>query len=87
MSDRVGECFDASVSSLASFGMFCETDNTCEGLVPISEMPGEFFFDEKNLAMRVGDKVYRLAERVRVCLEEVDVIRGKMRFSIVEDEE
>lgn len=87
MSEHVGECFDASVSSLASFGMFCEADNTCEGLVPISEMPGEFFFDEKNLAMRSRDKVYKLADRVRVCLEEVDVIRGKMRFSIAEDEE
>jgi ribonuclease R len=87
MSEHVGEYFDASVSSVTSFGMFCETDNTCEGLVPISEMPGEFMFDEKNLAMRSRDKVYRLAERVRVCLEEVDVIRGKMRFSIAEDEE
>ena len=87
MSSHVGECFDASVSSLTSFGMFCEADNTCEGLVPISEMPGEFFFDEKNLAMRSRDKVYKLADRVRVCLEEVDVIRGKMRFSIAEDEE
>ena len=87
MLEHVGEYFDASVSSVTSFGMFCEADNTCEGLVPISEMPGEFMFDEKNLAMRSRDKVYRLAERVRVCLEEVDVIRGKMRFSIAEDEE
>ena len=87
MSEHVGEYFDASVSSVTSFGMFCEADNTCEGLVPISEMLGEFMFDEKNLAMRSRDKVYRLAERVRVCLEEVDVIRGKMRFSIAEDEE
>ena len=87
MSEHVGECFDAIVSSVTSFGMFCETANTCEGLVPIREMPGEFFFDEKNLALRSSRCTYKLADRVRVCLEEVDVIRGKMRFSLSEDEE
>ena len=54
--------------------------------MPISEMPGEFFFDEFNLAMRSSRVTYRLADRVRVMLEEVDVVRGKMRFSIVEDD-
>ncbi len=86
MSEHIGECFDARVSSVTSFGMFCESENTCEGLVPMSEMPGEFFFDEKNLALRSRNVTYRLADRVRVRLEEVDIIRGKMRFSLAEDE-
>ena len=86
MAEHIGKEFDATVSSVTSFGMFCELDNTCEGLVPISEMPGEFFFDELNLSMRSSRVTYRLADRVRVMLEEVDIVRGKMRFSIVEDD-
>lgn len=85
MSEHIGEIFDASVSSVTSFGMFCELDNTCEGLVPISEMPGEFFFDEANLALRSRNATYKLADRVRVCLEEADIIRGKLRFSLEEE--
>ena len=86
MSDHIGEVYDATVSSVTSFGMFCELDNTCEGLVPISELYGQFFFDEKNISLVSADKIYRLADRVRVRIEEADIIRGKLRFSI-EDEE
>ena len=82
MSSRVGELFEATISSITSFGMFCTLDNTCEGLVPISEMPGVFSFDERNLTMRSGLKTYRIAERVRVRLEEANITRGKLRFSL-----
>ncbi len=86
MSRFVGERFDATVNSVTSFGLFCELENTCEGLVPISEMPGDFVFDEKNLALRSHGVTYRLADRLTVVLEETDVMRGKLRFSIAEGE-
>ena len=85
MSEHIGEIFPAKISSITSFGMFCELDNTCEGLVPISLMPGEFFFDEKNLALRSRSVTYRIADRVRIRVEEADMIRGKLRFSVAED--
>ena len=84
MSDRVGEEFTATVNSITGFGMFVSLDNTCEGLVPISELPGVFSFDERNLTLRSKNKTYRIADRVRVCLEEASISRGKLRFSIVE---
>lgn len=84
MSDRVGEVFPATISSVTSFGMFCTLDNTCEGLIPISELPGVFTFDERNLTLRSRHRTYRVAERIFVKLEEANVIRGKLRFSVVE---
>lgn len=83
MSDRIGESFDATVSSVTSFGMFCELDNTCEGLIPMSEMPGLFIFSEDDLTLRCGKLVYRIGDTVRIRLEEADVIRGKLRFSLI----
>ena len=83
MQERVGESFDATVSSVTSFGMFCELENTCEGLIPISEMPGLFIFNEGDLTLRSGKLNYRLGDTVRVKLEEADIIRGKLRFSLV----
>ena len=79
----VGQEFDAIINSVTSFGFFAELENTCEGLVPISELPGMFVFDEKNLTLRYRDTVFRLGDRVRIRLEEADVIRGKLRFSVV----
>ena len=84
MSDRIGETFDAVITSVTSFGFFAELDNTCEGLVPIEDLFGYFTFDEKNMTIRSRDIVYRLGDTVRVRLEEADMIRGKLRFSVVD---
>lgn len=83
MREHIGETFEGSICSITSFGMFVTLDNTCEGLIPISEMPGVFTFDERNLIMRSRYKTYSIAERVLVRLEEADMNRGKLRFSIV----
>jgi ribonuclease R len=80
----IGEEFDAIISSVTSFGFFAELENTCEGLVPIGELPYMFMFDEKNLTLRSRDVVLHLGDRVRVRVEECDVIRGKIRFSLVD---
>ncbi len=83
MADHLGEEFSGTVSSVTPFGLFCELQNTCEGLIPISEMPGEFIFDEKTLTLRSKDISYHIADSLTVLLEEVDIIRGKLRFSII----
>lgn len=83
MSDKLGFEFDAVINSVTSFGFFAELDNTCEGLVPISELYGMFTFDEKNLTLRSRDKIYHVGDVVRVRLEEADILRGKLRFSVV----
>ena len=83
MSERLGECFDATVSSVTAFGLFAELDNTCEGLIPISEMPGLFSFYEAELSIREGNLAFCIGDRIRVRLEEADVVRGKLRFSLI----
>ena len=85
MSEHIGEIFEAEVSSITQFGMFCTLGNTCEGLIPISEMPGVFTFDERSLTMRSRCETYHIADRLTVRLEEANVTRGKMRFSIVKE--
>ena len=86
MSEHIGEVFSAKVSSITSFGMFVMPENTCEGLIPISELPGVFTFDEKTVTMRSAYKSYHLADEILVRVEECDVVRGKIRFSLAEEE-
>ena len=83
MEKFLGDEFDATISSVTSFGFFAELENTVEGLVPISSLPGVFIFDEKNVTLRSRDVIFKLGDRVRVRLEEADLIRGKLRFSVV----
>ena len=83
MSRFIGEEFDAVISSVTSFGIFCMLENTCEGLVPISTLPGMFIYDERAVALRSSDIMLRLGDEVRVRLSEADIIQGKLRFELV----
>ena len=49
----------------------------------MSEMPGLFIFNEEDLTLRCGKLIYRIGDTVRIRLEEADVIRGKLRFSLI----
>jgi ribonuclease R len=87
MSNKIGEEFSATVVSITSFGIFAELENTCEGLLPIADLPGSFVYDEKNLSLRSHDAVYRIGERIHVCVEEADIPTRRVRFSLVTEEE
>ena len=83
MQDKIGEIFEASVSSVASFGMFAVLENTCEGLIPMSTLDGAFTFDEKNLTVRDSKTFFRIGDKISVRLEEADISSGKLRFSLL----
>jgi len=83
MQKFIGEEFSAFVSSVTQFGLFVELENTCEGLIPLSEMPGYFIYDERNVAIYNGKLTYRLGDTVKVRLEEADTVKGKLRFSLI----
>ena len=53
MGEFVGEEFDAHISGVQSYGIYCEIDeNHCEGLVPIRDLDGDYYdFDEKNFQL------------------------------------
>ena len=63
MLDKVGEEFEGIISSVTSFGMFIELENTVEGLIRLSAMTDDYYhFDEGHMAL-IGErtsKVYRL---------------------------
>lgn len=89
MQDKVGQDFDAVISSTLSFGMFVELPNTVEGLVHISTMDDDYYqFVEKQMAMVGGrtHKMYRIGQPLRVHLENVDVEQRNVDFKIVPDE-
>ena len=84
MSDHLGEKFSGQISSVASFGIFVTLENTCEGLIPISELGGFFSFDEKNLSIRGAGQIFRIGDSVKITVEEADITSGRLRFGLAE---
>lgn len=86
MADQVGNTFDAVVSSVTSFGMFIQLDNTVEGLIHISNMKDDFYeFDEKSLSMhgRGTGKTFKVGQPIKVKLIRADVEHRQIDFERV----
>ena len=44
MADKVGEVYDAHISGIQSYGIYCEIDeNHCEGMVPMRDLTGDYY--------------------------------------------
>ena len=69
MQDRIGEEYEGMVSSVTSFGMFVELDNTVEGLIRFENLGDEYFeYDEEHKQL-IGEKTgitYKIGDRVKI---------------------
>ena len=83
MSGKVGQSFQGTVNSVGAFGFFVGLENTCEGLVPMEELPFGFAYDEKRFAISRGLTSYRIGDTVTVKVQEADVESGRVYFSLV----
>jgi ribonuclease R len=83
---RVGEEFDATVSSLADFGFFVELDlEHIEGLVKGETVEPRFRFDPLTYAMVFGSgRRLRVGAKLRVRLASVNLQRRQIDFEVVQ---
>ncbi|MCX8085080.1 MAG: S1 RNA-binding domain-containing protein, partial [Calditerrivibrio sp.] len=76
------------ISSVTSFGMFVELDNSIEGLVHVTNMLGDYYnYDEKTLTL-TGErtrKIYRIGQRVEIEVLSVNPNERQIDFVIVSD--
>jgi ribonuclease R len=87
MKAHIGESYDATVSSVTSFGLFCELDNTCEGLVPIASMKNLYSYDYDTMTLSCGNIRYRMGDRVKIKVNAVDVASRRVDFLLLDEAE
>jgi len=81
MAARIGEEFDGIITGVHSFGLFVQLDNTAEGLVHVSMMDDDYYHLDPERFMLIGEKHergFRLGERIRVRLVDVNVAEGRI---------
>ena len=89
MADKVGEVYDAHISGIQSYGIYCEIDeNHCEGMVPMRDLDDDYYdFDEKNYCLigrRHGVR-YTLGDQVKVQVARADLDRKQLDFALIDD--
>ena len=87
MESKIGEEFEGIVSSVTSFGMFVELENTVEGLIRFENMGGEYFIYDETQKKLVGEnskKVYRIGDKVHIRVIEANKELRKVAFELVD---
>ena len=88
MADKVGLEFDAHISGVQSYGIYCEIDeNHCEGLVGMHDLDGDYYeFDEKNyqLVGRRHHRKYQLGDAVRIKVARANIERRQLDFVLAD---
>lgn len=88
MGEFIGEEFDAHISGINSYGIYCEIDeNHCEGLILVHDLDDDYYeFDEKNYCMigRRRHRRYQLGDAIRIKVAKANVERRQLDFVIAE---
>lgn len=87
--DHIGEEFMGTVSGIAEFGLFVKMDeNQCEGMVPMTEIPGDRFYFDADKYRIIGAKTkkeYNFGDKVRVRIYEVHPRKRQIDLELVVD--
>ena len=88
MGDKVGAEFDAHISGIQSYGIYCEIDeNHCEGMVPMRDLDDDYYdFDEKNYCLvgRRHHHRYQLGDPVRIKVARANLEKRQLDFVLAE---
>lgn len=86
MGDRIGQVYDAHISGITSYGVYCEIDeNHCEGMVPMRDLKDDYYeFDEKNYCLRGTRRgnIYRLGDPIRIKVVKANLEKKQLDFII-----
>ena len=88
MGEHIGEEFDAHISGIQSYGIYCEIDeNHCEGMVPMHDLDDDYYdFDEKNYCLvgRRHHHKYQLGDPIRIKVAQANLEKKQLDFTLVD---
>lgn len=90
MRDKIGETYTGVISSITSFGVFVELENTVEGLIRFENLGNEYFEYNEERKILVGErthKIYEIGQSVDIVVIEASKELRRVSFALVEDME
>ena len=83
MKDHIGEEFEGIITSVTNYGIYVELENTVEGLVKIEALPeDDYLFYEKSLMIKGAKHVYKIGDKVQICIANANIFTRKVDFSL-----
>ena len=87
----IGKEVSATITGVQSYGFFAEIDElTAEGLVHVSTLGDDWYEYRSRQNMLIGrkyKKTYQLAQKVKVKVLKVDILKNQIDLELVKDDE
>ena len=86
MEDKIGNEYDGIISSITSFGMFVELENTVEGLIRFENLGNEYFIYDEERKRLIGEKTnttYKIGDKVKIRVAKASKLLRQVDFEIV----
>jgi len=87
MKSHIGETFTGIISSVTSFGLFIELENTIEGLLRVDDLDDDYYvYDEVRLQL-VGErtrKIYALGDEITVVVADANPELREIDFELAQ---
>ena len=87
MENRIGEEYEGMISSVTSFGVFAELDNTVEGLIRFEDLGNEYFIYDEDRKRLIGERsniVYKIGDKVKIRVKDASKLLRTVDFEIIE---
>ncbi len=85
MQDKIGQVYEGIVSSITSFGIFVELENTVEGLIRFEDLGDEYFIYDENRKTLTGERskeVYKIGDKITIEVKYADKLTRRIDFKL-----
>ena len=83
MEGRIGEEYEGIISSVTSFGIFVELENTVEGLIRFDDLGDEYFIYDEERKMLIGEHtktIYKIGDKISIRVKDASKLMRTVDF-------
>ena len=90
MQSKIGNEYEGIISSITSFGMFIELENTVEGLIRFENLGNEYFIYDQEKKLLIGERtntIYKIGQRVKIKVIEANKELRRISFELINNKD
>ena len=83
MEGRIGEEYEGIISSVTSFGIFVELENTVEGLIRFDDLGDEYFIYDEERKILIGEHTkttYKIGDKINIRVKDASKLMRTVDF-------
>ena len=83
MESRIGEEYEGIISSVTSFGIFVELENTVEGLIRFDDLGDEYFIYDEERKILIGEHTritYKIGDKINIRVKDASKLLRTVDF-------